>query len=332
MEKIDFVITWVDGSDPKWLSEKNSILGKTNDINNGVARYRDWDNLKYLFRSIEKNAPWVNKVYFVTWGHIPKWLNTDNPKLIIVNHKDFIPKEYLPTYSSHTIELNLHRIKGLSEKFVYFNDDTFILRKVTEDEFFHNGKPVDEAILTTIIPDKYILHEHILMNNVYIINKYYQMHKVISSNIKNWFNIKYGFSQIRTLLLLPWNNFPGFKFNHLPSALLKSTYVDLWNKEFEIFDKTCKNKVRSITDVNQYVLKSWQIVNKNFYPMKKSFGYFFDIDNDYTNKLKYVSKKKYKIVCINDTEYVEDFEKAKKEINSFLEKIFPDKSQFERRD
>ena len=107
--KIDFVITWVDGNDPKWQKENNIVLNSNEEIDK--ERYRDWDNLKYIFRGIEKNAPWVNKIYFITWGHLPKWLNIENEKLIIVNHKDYIPKKYLPTYSSHVLELNLHRIK-----------------------------------------------------------------------------------------------------------------------------------------------------------------------------------------------------------------------------
>ena len=69
------------------------------------------------------------------------WLNTENPKLTVVNHKDYIPEEYLPTFSSHPIELNLHRIKGLSEQFVYFNDDTFIINAMQPEDFFKKGLP-----------------------------------------------------------------------------------------------------------------------------------------------------------------------------------------------
>ena len=148
--------------------------------------------------------------------------------------------------------------------------------------------------------------------------------------MKNWFNVNYGSAQIRSICLLPWNNFPGFKFNHLPSAFLKSTYVDLWEKEFEVLNQTCQHKVRTITDVNQYLFKQWQIVNQNFYPMKKNFGYFYNVDNNISKVIKDIGKKKYKVVCINDNEYVENFENAKDIINSFLENVFPEKSKFER--
>ena len=117
---IDFVILWVDGNDPKWQSEKATYDSNINDDSNSASRYRDWGLLPYWFRGVEKFTPWVNKIHFVTWGHVPEFLNLNNPKLNIVNHKDFIPEEYLPTFSSHAIELNIHRIPGLSEKFIYF--------------------------------------------------------------------------------------------------------------------------------------------------------------------------------------------------------------------
>ena len=132
-DKIDFVMIWVDGNDPEWRKEKDKYSNKVdNNTDNREARFRDWDNLQYWFRGVEKFAPWVNKIHFVTCGHLPKWLNTENPKLNIVKHKDFIPEKYLPTFNSHTIELNLHRIKGLAENFVYFNDDLFIVKKTKE--------------------------------------------------------------------------------------------------------------------------------------------------------------------------------------------------------
>lgn len=94
-QEIDFVITWVDGSDDRWQKEKQETrkhLGIVADVDDRKERYRDWDNLQYWFRGVEKYAPWVRKIHFVTWGHLPKWLNTDHPKLRVVNHEDFIPR------------------------------------------------------------------------------------------------------------------------------------------------------------------------------------------------------------------------------------------------
>ena len=147
---IDFVIIWVDGNDREWQAEKARYDGKTVTNANSEVRFRDWDNLQYWFRGVERFAPWVNKIHFVTWGHLPKWLDTSNPKLNIVKHSDFIPEEYLPTFSSHTIELNLHRIEGLAEQFVYFNDDIFINAPVKPEDFFKEGLPLDVGAINCI--------------------------------------------------------------------------------------------------------------------------------------------------------------------------------------
>ena len=68
-QKIDFVITWVDGSDDRWQKEKQKTrkhLGIVADVDDRKERYRDWDNLQYWFRGVEKYAPWVRKIHFVT--------------------------------------------------------------------------------------------------------------------------------------------------------------------------------------------------------------------------------------------------------------------------
>jgi len=100
-----------------------------------AARYRDRDILRYWFRGVEKYANWVHRVYFVTDNQKPSWLNTACPKLEMVDHTDFIPSCYLPTFNANTIELNFHRINGLSEHFVAFNDDMFINQPVTPDYY-----------------------------------------------------------------------------------------------------------------------------------------------------------------------------------------------------
>ncbi len=149
--KIDFVLAWVDGSDKEWQKEKAKYCKESIPGDNREERYRDWDILKFWFRGVEKYAPWVNKIFFVTWGHLPPWLDIKNPKLEIVNHMDYIPGQFLPTFNSHTIELNFHRIKGLSEHFVYFNDDFFVINHVKQEDFFVNGMPKDMLALQPVV-------------------------------------------------------------------------------------------------------------------------------------------------------------------------------------
>ena len=104
---IDFVVLWVDGSDPVWQAEKAKYQGKTLDDSNAPNRFRDWGLMPYWFRAVEKFAPWVRKIHFVTCGHVPAFLNLAHPKLHHVKHEGFLPPEVLPTFSSHAIEMNL---------------------------------------------------------------------------------------------------------------------------------------------------------------------------------------------------------------------------------
>ena len=94
---IDFVLTWVDGSDPVWREEKRKYQSDAS-CDDGEERYRDWDMLQFWFRGVETFAPWVRKVHLITYGHLPKWLDTNHPKLHIVRHEDFLPKELLPVF------------------------------------------------------------------------------------------------------------------------------------------------------------------------------------------------------------------------------------------
>lgn len=216
---IDFVIPWVNGNDEEWLKEKNRYTPKNTDSREN--RYRDLDNLQYWFRGVELFAPWVRKIHFITWGHLPKWLNTNHPKLNIVKHSEFIPNEFLPTFNANTIELNIHRINELSEYFVYFNDDTYIIRRMNEKDFFIDELPCDSAILDAIAPSE--LFSHILFNNIEIINRYYDKKNIIKNNFGKWINFKYGKEIYRTFALLPWTKFTGFK-NIIYQLLFVKTY------------------------------------------------------------------------------------------------------------
>lgn len=328
---IDFVIIWVDGSDPEWRKEKNSFKGLlTKEEDDSEHRYRDWDNLRYWFRGVEKFCPWVRTIHFVTWGHLPSWLNTENSKLRIVNHKDYIPSQYLPTFSSHTIELNLHRIDGLSEHFVYFNDDMFIIKPMKQTDFFKKGKPCDSAILNVHC---YNMEDMVIMapfRDIGVINHEFNMREVIKQNLGGWFNWRYGINNLRNVMLLPCPRFPGMLQQHLPTSFCKSTFIEVWEKYYDILNETCLHKFREMTDVNQWVFKEWQIASGNFYPRSIKIGKniaAYDIDR----ARKCIIGQQAKMMCLNDTEMeYKEFLKCVNIINSAFASILPEKSSFER--
>ncbi|XP_060561489.1 N-acetylglucosamine-1-phosphotransferase subunits alpha/beta-like [Ruditapes philippinarum] len=100
-------------------------------------RYRDWGTLKYSLRSVEKFAPWIKTVHLVTSGQIPYWLNMDNRRINIITHKEIFPnRSDLPTFSTAAIECHLHRILGLSKRFIYMTDDVIFTNTVELSYFY----------------------------------------------------------------------------------------------------------------------------------------------------------------------------------------------------
>jgi len=142
---IDLVYMWVDGNDPKWQEKKRAFTGKISDNSeeNNIGRYLSHDELKYALRSAEKNAPWIRKIFIVTDDQSPAWLKTDHPKIRVVDHKEIMPPEILPTFNSSVIEYFLYRIPGLGERFLLANDDMFFNASLSPDFFFkEDGFPI----------------------------------------------------------------------------------------------------------------------------------------------------------------------------------------------
>ena len=139
--EIDYVITYVDGSDPVWQKEYEKVSGKKINAEKS-ERFRSWDNLRYNLRAVEKYMPFIRKVHLVVSGpsQVPDWLDTD--VVHVVYHKDIIPEKFLPVFCSTAIELFLGFIPGLANCFIYANDDTFVNRPCKETDFFIDGKPV----------------------------------------------------------------------------------------------------------------------------------------------------------------------------------------------
>lgn len=337
-DKIDFVIMWVDGNDPAWQKEKREFENKdsesTLDIDNRPQRYRDWDNLRYWFRGIEQNADWVNKIYFVTWGHIPEWLDVNHPKLEIINHKDFLPKEALPCFNANPLELNLHRIKGLSDKFVYFNDDMFIIKKVKREDFFKNGLPCDNAILNVHCYSEAVQWHFGYEQAVGILNKHFDFKKSIKQNFWKWFSPKNGIAKnLRTAVLLGSPRFPGIWQHHAPFTFLKSTYTTLWDKEPEKLYETTLHHFRNKLDLTAATMKAWQLASGQFEPrdihLSKSFM-IQDGQNTAKEVADAITNQRFKLITINDGELTEQqFENGKQQVIDAFEKIFPEKSSFE---
>ena len=326
-EKIDFVIPWVDGNDEKWLEEKRKYKADFVQDDRNI-RYRDWDLLKYWFRGVSKFAPWVNRIHFLTWGHVPEWLNTNNDKINVVKHDDFIPKKYLPTFSSHPIELNMHRIKGLSDNFVYFNDDLFLINKVVPEDFFRENLPCDCLVESAITP-RLGEFSSILCETTGVINRHFTKKDIQQLGIKKYFNPKYKELLIRTLTMMPYHHIMGFYNPHICSAFNKKTLLEVWEQEYDILDRTCMHKFRDQNDVSQYLFRYWNLCKGSFYPAYP-IGRLYNVA-EHTEKIcDVIRRQNIKIIAINDADCVENVKQKQEKIQKSFEQILNEKSEFEK--
>ena len=135
---MDAVITYVDGNDPVWRKSFAQAVG----VPAIEKRYRDWGTLVYLVRGIRRYMPFIRNIFLVVSGEsqVPSWVSGSDVRVVL--HSEIIPQRFLPVFNSTAIEMFLHRIPGLDEQFVYFNDDMFPVRPTREEEFYVEGKSV----------------------------------------------------------------------------------------------------------------------------------------------------------------------------------------------
>lgn len=182
---IDMVYCWCDGNDPAFLKRKNTFFlneqnrGRYDSDSVGEHRYVDNEELRYSLRSLFMYAPWIHHVYIVTDRQIPKWLNTEYEKVTVVDHSQIMPKELIPCFEASIIERHLANIPGLSEHFLYGNDDMFFGRPVGPDFFFMpDGNP--------IVYVKYFEKFKEIKNDEDFKRKYNSVSTWMKSNLNSW--------------------------------------------------------------------------------------------------------------------------------------------------
>lgn len=290
------------------------------------TRYRDYGTLKYWFRSVEKYAPWVNKIYFITDNQVPAWVNRQNDKVVCLNHSEFIPKKYLPTFNSNTILLNLFRIKDLSEKFVIFNDDMFLNDYVQPEDFFKNNLPRDNFVVKPLFPRVEGI-DSMVEKDMKIINKYFSFRKDVRNSFTKAFNLKNGIYNFSNLLMVPYALYSSFYNPHIPVSHKKTTFSKIWSLEPELLIKTSTGRFRSSEDINEWLMRYWNLASGQFYPRNINFGKFYNMAH-FNDFIKDVQQSKHHVLCLNDSFDGNFFEMKKKLIETFSEK-YANKSAFE---
>ncbi len=327
---IDFVITWVDMEDPKWKAEFSKYSGKKDNEKNGVseARFRDYGFLKYWFRGVEKFAPWVRKIHFVTSGQKPEWLDENNPKINLVSHKDYIPAEFLPTYNSVVIERYLHKIPDLAEHFVYFNDDFYIINNISTERFFKNGVPCDIAVFQ-YNPSWSQWYKRI-KNNLKIINKHFDKKEVMARDHDKWFHKSYGSRARWNYLLKPYGKFITLRTPHNAQPYLKSTFEEVWAVAEKELTETSANRFRTVTDYTPELFRTWQICKGNFEPYNTySDTKMFPLMIKPKQAIKAIYNQTYSLICLNDNVHIRNYAQVMENIKDAFDSILPEKSTFE---
>jgi len=283
LNKIDLVVTYVDSTDPEWQAVFKQYNTQSHNVEiNGKQRFRCNPHFVYLFRGVEKYAPWINNIFLVvqSLSQVPSWIDQEKVKIIL--HEDFIPKEYLPVFNSQAIEMFLHKIPGLSEKFLYSNDDTYFVGSVKPEDFY-----VENKVKTSFSQAKYIpgSEETMPLWKIAIMNSGLLVNKQETEKLK-----KQG------LYISPMHGIrPYFKSKieelhaQHSTTILNSISKFREPKNFTVYLYDFYLREKGLTEENKY-----------------RFAYFASWVNARNICTAIINPNIYKTICINDTEEEED--------------------------
>ena len=323
---VDMVYLWCDGKDPEFLRRKAEFSEEAVGADEeAVSRVRFFDNeeLKYSLRSLEKYAPWIRHVFIVTDRQKPEWLDTENPKVTIVDHSEIMPKELIPCFNSSVIERYIGFIPGLSEHFLYANDDGFFGPKVSKGFFFRDGKPIvrmwyygRQKNLRTIAQFR-----------EYVADNFYGK-PIVNAH-----------AAVRAKNHLK-DDMPFLEMHHNIDAYVKTDYVNTFLKYKEELDRYV-SRFRSTEDIQRvlfglemllnergelHILEQYHKVRRLFFILKRTplESYYSDADR---KQILILWCLRPMLFCINNSGAKESGNKMER---MYLEHRFPKKSSFEK--
>lgn len=306
---VDLVYLWVDGGDPEWQARKRRCLeqlGRRPDHQgNQDARFRDYGELRYSLRSVHEFAPWVRRIHLVTDRQVPSWLDTDHPQLHVVDHTELFGEAgRLPTFNSHAIGSRLHHIDGLSDHYLYVNDDVLFGRPVTPSQFFLSNGTVQFFLSRATLP--------------YAGSGAAPAHEAARRNVVELLERDFGRTATRT-------------FFHTPVAQSRSIMLELEERYPEVFRHNWSSQLRSTRDyeVNQWLHHYYGYLTGQAIPGSIRYDYFDLADPAVPRRLKKLLKSRDKdCLCINDN--AEALLENQDYVVEWMERYLPRRSPFER--
>lgn len=251
-KKVDAVITWVDGDDPKHRAKREKYTDMSKPLSAGAksTRFSSLDEIVFCILSIAKYAPFFNKIYIVTDDQIPpvfdamrEYFPEQVGKIEIIDHKAVFQsyEENLPTFNSRSIESLLHKIPDLAENYVFFNDDFFLVRPCDVNDWF-DGETVilDGKMLSKI----YGISDNVL-SIISDLLRIPQSSRRISSKT----------GQRITAQLAGYTS--GFFYNsHAPLAVRKSSLVTFFSQNPDVLNKNISYRFRSSEQIKPITLQT----------------------------------------------------------------------------
>ena len=304
MRSIDYVITYVDDSDPNWVMAYLDFCQDNGyPIKVGSSRFRNPRTLRYHLRAIEEYFQFIRNVYLVVSddSQVPRWINRDNVK--IVYHKDIIPKKFLPTFNSNTIELFLHNIKGLSNDFIYANDDTYPNYYLDKNCFFDKDNGNIRIKINYLNLDK--------------------ANKTFSSMLRNTQNLVFKDTHKEPL------KDKVMKSDHSIKPLKKGILDYFWNKHKKELEESItpfRNKKNITIELCNFYYYLIGVYSEKFINCK-----YIEYDiNNLDDIINSINSNQIQVLCINDvSKFKGNYEEFNKKLIETFEKKFPKYSRFE---
>lgn len=309
---VDLIYLWVDGDDPLWQKKKGQFTDTVydNSETHNKGRYADNDELKYSLRSAYKHVPWIRKIYIVTDNQQPSWLDTSHPQIQIVDHQEIFPEGILPSYNSSVIEYFLYKIPGLSEHFLYSNDDMFFNTDLAPEFFFSSsdGFPI------------------VRLKRNYLGKLLYPLKRMTKKGLGQYAQmIGEGASFVEKNFGPYYSGTP----HHNVDAYLKSDYKKAVEEIFAGQVAASQiNRTRTRGDLHRSAF--------SFYALSQGRAHLQYVGRSTSSRIllnkhdfkAYIRKYNPKMFCLNDSQRINDVQREM--IGNLLEQHFPEKSPFEK--
>ena len=318
-EPIDAVYTWVDGQTPEFGAQLARYSREAGDVDARPCRYRSHDELRYSLRSLQGYAPWIRHVYLVTNGQVPVWLDEAHPGITVVPHEAIFPDAgHLPTFNSLAIELHLHRIPGLSRRYLYFNDDLFFGRPVSPESYLTPSgvqKVYLEDWLLSLDPDAgrvleraHAYTQHLLWQRVPTQSPFRAIAHVPQLYDREWV------AQVEALWPREIAATSASRFRTGPNVMLCALYY-----HYLLSSKAHRARFRAIPLYPRSVEYEWLMLCREIKPMR--------------DMLDEIAFQRPRFFCVNDDlDESAESELVLEHFQHFLDVYFPVPSAFEKTD